>query len=83
MRHSRSPQEGAINSAWRRIMEGSLEVVCVEGLGRRWKFVLQDEEFSSIQASSSHLPSPSTGSFPFEGPDSSNKTANSVYHPQA
>ena len=83
MRYSRSPQEGAINSAWRRIMEGSLEVVCVEGLGRRWKFVLQDEEFSGIQASSSHLPSPSTGSFPFEGPDSSNKTANSVYHTQA
>ena len=40
MRYCRSPEEGAISSAWRRIMEGSLEVVCVGGLGRHCKFVL-------------------------------------------
>lgn len=60
MRYCGSAEEGITDSAWRRIMEGFLEVVCVRGTGRHWNFVPWDEEFTSksrlLAASFPHLP---------------------------
>lgn len=77
MRYCGNTTEEAMDSAWRKIVEGFLE------WGGHGQSVLRDEELTSTSRLLAASPLPFHEVLPPRKSHPSSKTADSVYHPQA